>query len=150
METITQRVYICMCIESGNYQGKEGQIKIFNDPMHETYGPDGNGDTSFMGTWALVEAKDITLEYTPLDQSKLAADMIAKYEAELSKHRAAAFRREQFLEGRIAKYHALTYKGDGEALEGQIIPTCTKPREEIDADDAEIIEPADEKDDFPF
>lgn len=150
METITQRVYICQCIEAGTFQGKEGQVKIFDGAQHEYYGPGGGGDTRMIGTWALVEARDLTLEYQPLDLAKFSADMIAKYEAELTKHRSEAFRREQFLEGRIAKYQALTYKGDGEAVEGQIIPSCTKPREEIEADDAEIIEPADDEEDFPF
>jgi hypothetical protein len=140
VQSITARVYVCQCIEAGTYQGTEGQIRAFDRPQHEDYGPNGSGDTRMFGVWALVTVKDLTIEFEPLDQAKLAADMIARYEKKLNEHRAQAFRTEQFLEGRIAKFKALTFK-DG--VEGEIIPSCTKPTSSVDADDADF-------DDIPF
>lgn len=79
-----------------------------------------------------MAVKDVTIEFEEPDHAKIAQEMIDRYESELNKHRAEAFRREQFLEGRIAKFKALTHK-DG--VEGEIIPACTKPGSS--ADDAE-------------
>lgn len=132
VQAITARIYVCQCIEAGTCRGSEGEIKAFTDPQHETYGPNGHGDTRIFGVWALVAVKDVTIEFEEPDHAKIAQEMIDRYESELNKHRAEAFRREQFLEGRIAKFKALTHK-DG--VEGEIIPACTKPGS--GADDAE-------------
>lgn len=142
VQSITARIYVCQCIESGTCSGKEGEIKAFTSPQHEHYGPNTNvGDTRLFGVWALVAAKDVTIEYEAPDHAKIAQDMINRYENELTKHRAEAFRREQFLEGRIARFKALTNK-DG--VEGEIIPACTKPGSKADdAEDADF-------DDIPF
>lgn len=128
-----------MCIESGTWKGKEGEVKHFNDNQAEYYGVNGQGDTRTYGTWALIEAKEIELEYTAPDMSALSAEMVAKFEKALDKHRAEAFAREQFLKGRIAKFQALTYNGEA-AQEGEIIPACERPQGgDEDAEDAEIV-----------
>lgn len=137
MAILKTTVFICMCIEAGTWAGKEGEVKHFHENHAEYYGINGAGDNKNYGTWTLIEAKEIELEYTPPDMAELASEMVEKFEKALDKHRAEAFSREQFLKGRIAKFQALTYNGES-AQDGEIIPACEKPREDDDADDAEF------------
>lgn len=155
MQTITTRIYVCQCVDAGTYQGKEGQIAAFTTPQHETYGPNGNAESLRMfGTWALLAVKDVEIEYEPAPLDSVAKDMIEKYETELSRHRAAAYRTETQLQGKIARFKAIAYKGP---VEGEIIPADGKPQQEIDAEDAEIVEKSEyvqpwdiDKDGIPF
>ncbi|AZF88664.1 hypothetical protein HOU67_gp28 [Escherichia phage Skarpretter] len=151
MQTITTRLYICQCVDAGTYQGTEGKVEVFTNPQHESYGPNGNADSLRMfGTWALLAVKDVEIEYEPAPIDSVAKDMIEKYETELSRHRAAAYRTETQLQGKIARFKAIAYKGP---VESEIIPADDKPQQEIDAEDAEIVEPAPKKDpdlDIPF
>lgn len=145
MPVITTRLYVCQCVDAGTYQGKEGQIKTFTDPQHETYGPNGNGESLRMfGTWALLAVKDVEIEYDPAPIDAVAKDMIEKYETELTRHRAESYRKETQLQGKIARFKAIAYKGP---VEGEIIPANDKPQQEIEAEDAEIVEPAAPKQD---
>lgn len=151
MQVITSRLYICQCVDAGTYQGTEGKVEVFTSPQHETYGPNGNAESLRMfGTWALLAVKDVEIEYEPTPIDGVAQNMVEKYEAELSRIRAQAYREETQIQGKIAKFKALTYKGP---IEGEIIPADDKPQEEIEADDAEIVVVDTRKDDpldIPF
>lgn len=135
MPTLKTTLFICMCIEAGRYDGKEGEVAAFDVDRGKNYSPGGHGDTDMMGTWVTLETKEISVEYAKPDVEKFTSTIIAGFERQLEKHRAEAFSREQFLQGRIAKFQALTYKGD-EAAE---VIVADNPADDVDADDAEIV-----------
>lgn len=136
MPTLKTTLFICMCIEAGRYAGKEGEVQAFDVERGKHYQPGGQGDTDSMGTWVTLETQEINVEYAKPDVEKFTSAVIDGLERQLEKHRAESFAREQFLQGRIAKFQALTYKGDDAA---EVI-VADKPDDDVDADDAEIVE----------
>lgn len=135
MPTLKTTMFICMCIEAGRIDGKEGEVRAFTKDHGAAYSNDGAGDTEYFGTWVTLETKEIAVQYAKPDVEKFTSAVIDGLERQLEKHRAESFAREQFLQGRIAKFQALTYKGDDAA---EVI-VADKPADDVDADDAEIV-----------
>lgn len=156
MPTIKKTMYVCLCVAEGSQGGdKRGTVSVESYNYGAIWGVQEHINSGGKNAaYVLLKEIQIDIDYTMPSAEEQAAISLPIMEAGLQKLRADFVVAETKLLADIASIKQLTYKGP---LEGDFMAAAdsakeVNPRQDVEAEDAEIVEPRDNDKplDIPF